>query len=458
MKPVLILVGFLSGFASANAAPITAITGIRTASPTVLVAFFISTNVPPIWTTINGPDTAIPTNEVVTTNLSQWTLNGQPVTAANTFVTEAAAVEYHIYLQVPPLINGMAYTLDTPYGNTNLVFEDTNILCESIKVNQNGYSALSQVRYADLAIWLGAGGPQPITGTLPNYTVYNQFTWQPVASGTLSNLTPGNPDWSSGDYVYRMDLSGVPAGGPYVICVSGYGCSWPFGVGGDFSRRLGYVAFRALYYQRCGCPIIEPYARANIRPYPCHTNIYDNESPDDGDNSSTSTNTSAPRLFVHGGYHDASNPPRNPYALEVPIILMTTYEAFPQDFTTNQFNIPNNFDSAYNIVAGGNGIPDLLNEVNWGVMLYTNLQSTPNEPFGTVAFGTASNQDPDWGINFDQDPDIYSTETNSGWSCGLAAGAFMNYARLIQTCNPQLSAAYEAHAIAAYNAAAQNHA
>ena len=105
----------------------------------------------------------------------------------------------------------------------------------------------------------------------------NQFTGQQVASGTLQTVTTAQPDSSSGDYVYRIDLSGVPAGGPYRIIVSGYGCSYPFGVGGDFSERLGYVAFRALYYQRCGCPIVQPYAWANIRPYPCHTNIYDDE-------------------------------------------------------------------------------------------------------------------------------------------------------------------------------------
>src|ERR1017187_6545067 len=191
MKQLLILVGFLSSFLSANAATaITAITGIRTASSTVLVAFFNSTNeTGQVYARVYS------TNEVTTSTLSQWTLNGVAVTAASRFVTEANAVEYHIYLQVPPLTNGMAYTLNTPYGNTNFVFEDTNILCESIKVNQNGYGALSQVRYADFAIWLGDGGPQPISGPLPAYTVYNQFTGAQVASGTLVQF-PGTPDTS----------------------------------------------------------------------------------------------------------------------------------------------------------------------------------------------------------------------------------------------------------------------
>ncbi|MGD0744428.1 MAG: glycoside hydrolase family 9 protein [Verrucomicrobiota bacterium] len=425
------------------------ITEIRTASPTELVAFYTYTNVTgPVWQTV------YPTNLVTTSQPSKWTLNGTPVQAINgAFVTEANSVEYHIYLQVPQLINGTYYTLVTPYSTNSFVFQDSQILCESIKVNQNGYSALATSRYANLAIWLGTGGPQQISGSMPTYTVVSAFTGQQVASGTLSNFTSGGADSSSGDYVYRIDLSSVPAGGPYRIVVSGYGCSYPFGVGGDFSRRLGYVAFRALYYQRCGCPIVQPYAYANIRPTPCHTAIYDNQSPDSPSTGSINTSTSGTKLFVHGGYHDAGDSQKNPYALLVPITLMTAYEVFPGAFTTNQFNIPATFDANYNITGGYNGIPDILNEVNWGLMLYTNLQSTPNEAVGAVAFGTASNNEPPWGINYDQDTLTYSTEVATGWSSGLAAGAFMHFARLIQPYNPTLSAVFHADAVAAYAAA-----
>jgi hypothetical protein len=128
MKALSILVSFLCGFLSANAS--VQFQQIRTASDTVLVAFFNSTNVSgPVWAPV------YPTNEVNTRHPSLWTLNGQPVTAINEFVTEADAVEYHIYLQVPQLANGMAYTLVTPYGSTNFVFDDTRIFCESIKVS-----------------------------------------------------------------------------------------------------------------------------------------------------------------------------------------------------------------------------------------------------------------------------------------------------------------------------------
>ena len=445
MKQLLILVGFLCGFASANAQQVS-FKEIRTASPTELIAFFKDAYWSgPVWGEVWS------NNQVLITNLSLWTLNGTPVTGAHRFVTEANAVDYHIYLQVPPLVNGMAYTLNTPYGSTNFVFEDTNILCESIKVNQNGYSALSHTRYADLAIWLGDGGAQSISGPLPTYTVFKQFTGEQVASGTVQAVATAQPDSSSGDYVYRIDLSGVPEGGPYMISVSGYGCSYPFGVGGDFSQRLGYVAFRALYYQRCGCPIIEPYAWANIRPYPCHTNVYDSEAKAAETLPSGAVKTTQPQLYVHGGYHDAGDADRREYHLMVPIVLLTTYEAFPQDFTSNQFNIPNNFDAAYNIVPGGNGIPDIINEAIWGTMLWTNLQYTPNEPSGAVGWGVNASGYPAWGINYDQDTLLWGTQSNDVNSCGVAAGLFMNLARVIKPYDPVTSADLQARGDAAYN-------
>jgi hypothetical protein len=120
---------------------------IRTASKDILVAYFQSTEA-------NA-------NEVNTTNLASWKLNGQPVTAINKFVTEADACDHHIYLQVAPLVNGSTNTLETPHGEMTFVFDDRTTFCESIKSNQSGSSALSKVRYANFAIWLGDGGSWP---------------------------------------------------------------------------------------------------------------------------------------------------------------------------------------------------------------------------------------------------------------------------------------------------------
>ncbi len=101
-----------------------------------------------------------------------------------------------------------------------------------------------------------------------------------IASGSGKEIVNGKltevgEDASSGDYVYRIDLAKVPEGGPYKIVVDGIGCSYPFGVGGEFSKMLAHQLFRAQYLQRCGCPIDEP----DIRKDPCHTLIYKVNGP-----------------------------------------------------------------------------------------------------------------------------------------------------------------------------------
>jgi len=163
--------------------------------------------------------------------------------------------------------------------------------------------------------------------------------------------------------VYRLDLSAVPEGGPYKISVKGYGCSYLFGVGSDFSKRLGYVSFRSLYHQRCGCPIIEPYAW-NIKKKPCHTIIYKTNAPINEAN--LTVQGTEPTFIAYGGYHDAGDADRRTHHMDVPATLLTTYEAFKDLFTDDQFNIPDIFDANYNIVGKGNKIPDIIDEAEWG--------------------------------------------------------------------------------------------
>ena len=440
MKHLVLLFSLACGLVSAHAQ--LSFKEIRTACDTVLVAFFQSTNVTgPVW------DRVIRSDEVNTADLSLWKLDGKPVTAINEFVTPAENCDYHIYLQVPKLVKGKRYSLETPHGNTDFVFDDKKIFCESIKVNQNAYSGLSKVRSANFAIWLGTGGPKPISGDLPTYTVFKPVTGEQVAQGTLKQFGDGQPDASSGDYVYCIDLSAVPEGGPYKISVKGYGCSYPFGVGGDFSRRLGYVEFRALYYQRCGCPLIKPYARVDLRPEPCHTVVYDTlKSPPSQDNVRVRTND--PPMTVYGGYHDAGDSDRLLYHLMVPATLLTTYEAFPGKFTDDQFNIPDKFDANYHILGKGNAIPDIIDEAAWGTLFWEYMQTTN----GGVRWGDSTMGFPDW-VPFDRDRKPYGTCRVDDSASGFAAGLFLNLARVIKPYNAERSAELQKRGERAFEAA-----
>jgi endoglucanase len=404
---------------------------VRTASNTVLVAFFKSS-------TVNA-------NEVSTSDLSAWKLNGQPVASIEKFVTESDACEHHIYLEVPLLANGTRYTLQTPHGEKTFVFDDRTMFCESIKTNQNAYSGLSKVRYANFAIWLGTGGSKQISGDLPGYAVFRLADGATVSEGRLRAI---GPDRSSGDFVYRIDLSGVPEGGPYKIVVKGYGCSYPFGVGGDFSRRLGFVAFRSLYHQRCGCPVVEPYAW-NIRVKPCHTTVYQTNAPI-GEARLRVVGTE-PTFTAYGGYHDAGDADRRTYHMDVPVTLLTTYEAFPQAFTDDQFNIPDRFDDAFRILGKGNGIPDIVDEALWGTMFWEYMQ----ESSGGIHWGTETQQYSPF-TTYDQETKRFGTEVLDKRSASFASGMFMHMARILKPYNPSRTEELRKRAELAMAAAGSN--
>ncbi len=428
MKRLFVLVSFLCCSLSVHAE--LSLTEIRTASNNVLVAYYKSD--------------IIKADQVDTNDVSLWKLNGQPVAAINKFVTEANACDHHIYLQVPTLVNGTSYTLRTPHGEKTFVFDDKKIFCESIKTNQNAYSALSKVRYANFAIWLGDGGSKQISGDLPTYTVFKLSTSQQVTQGTLKEI---GQDESSGDFVYRIDLSAVPEGGPYKISVKGYGCSYPLGVGGDFSRRLGHISFRSLYHQRCGCPVKEPYAW-NIRMKPCHTTIYDTNAPIR--EARLVVDGNEPTFTAYGGYHDAGDADRRTYHMDVTVTLLTTYEAFSEMFTDDQYNIPDKFDENFNIVGKGNKIPDIIDEAEWGAMFWEYMQ----KPSGAIHWGTETNRYSPF-TTYDKETKRFGTEVLDTRTAGFAAGMFMHLARIIKPYKPERSEELRKHAEMAFKAAGQ---
>ena len=387
---------------------------IRTASNNVLVAFFTS-------------DT-LDMQEANIDNLSDWTLNGKPALNLFRYATQANPCDHHIYIETDRLDEGKNYQLNTPYGATQFTFSARDMFCESIKTNQAGYSALTKKRYANFAIWLGTGGNRSIEGPLPEYVVFEQYSGKEILSG---QLTLFGEDSSSGDYVYRIDLSGVPEGGPYKIAVNGYGCSYPFGVGGEFIKQAAYTMFRAQYLQRCGCPIEKP----DIRKKACHTLIYDVDGPIGEANIVVKGDE--PTYKCYGGYHDAGDADRRAYHLSNPAINVMIYEAFPDLFYDGQFDIPGKFDEEYNIKSYSNNIPDILDEAEWGTLAWEYLQNDD----GSVHFGTETKGYPDpFAAPMDQDNKKYGTVNVDPRATNTCAGLFMHLARILKPYKPEKSA------------------
>jgi len=86
---------------------------------------------------------------------------------------------------------------------------------------------------------------------------------------------------------------------------------------------------------------------------PCHTTIYKTNQPIGEARLVVVENE--PTFTAYGGYHDAGDADRRTYHMDVTASLLTTYEAFPQLLTDEQYNIPDKFDEKYNILGKGSG-------------------------------------------------------------------------------------------------------
>jgi endoglucanase len=391
------------------------LTEIRTASNNVLVVYFLGPE-------LNG----------VNTITNKWSLNDKSVGVEKWVTPNWKGIdfgyEHHIYLTLQePLVQGNKYSLKTPHGDTTFVFNSKSIFCESIKTNQCAYSALSNVRFANFAIWLGTGGSKKIDGKLPDYEVYDIQSKKLVSKGSLTELGENK---NSGDFVYKINLSDVPEGGPYKVVVDGFGCSYPFAVGGEYSKRLAYVSFRGLLQERCGLEQKQPYFEHNIRER-CHKTVNVTNSPSKEAQVKISATDSV--IKTHGGYHDAGDADRRDHHMIAPMALLEYYEMFPEYFSDLQYNIPDKFDADFNPIGQGNGIPDVIDEAEWGTMIYEILQ----DKNGGVRSGTERNGYPGDSVGLDKDNAIYATFRIDKNSTNMAAGLFTHLARMIKPFRPE---------------------
>jgi len=332
-----------------------------------------------------------------------------------------------------PLAEGQPYTISNPaYGSTNWIFSATNTFCESIKVNQVGYSKLSTSRFANFGVYSGYPGGTMTFNPFP-YKVINESSGAVMTNGTSVDKgdDTGTAAQNSGEHVYRLSLNYVPEGGPYYVSVPGMGRSRSFGIGDNYSSNIAYVTMRGMYLHRCGIALTEPYTAFTHAI--CHTNIYDVRSTRGDDDVFVPSGT-AP-MFIQGGYHDAGDMDQSAAHHKISVLMLSFFEAFPNRFVDNQYNIP----------ESGNGVPDFLDEIMWGVKLWEYLQitNTFDPQFGGVRAGWAPGYDygninsphryTEYGYNdAAYDTCTYGTFAVEPHCTAMVAGIFAQASRLIR--------------------------
>lgn len=353
-----------------------------------------------------------------------WFINGNHPTEVGRYTyvwyqepTVTQMSHYHkIYLKLESnLETGTNYSIQTPgYGNKTLQFNDKQTICESIHTNQVGYFGGSRSRYANFGIFMGDLGSRLLEGN-QTYSVIDENE-NIILNGSLDYWGDDtNLEFETGEYIYRIDLSDLPAGGPYTISVDGFGCSFPFGVGSEYMNQISFINMRGMFHQRCGIALEEPYTEFTRGI--CHpiVEITDSEVPESGDGLITER---GPEMNISGGYHDAADYDHRDSHMLIPSWMLAIYEGFPEGFTDNQYHLP----------ESGNGIPDWLDECLWGLKVWEYLQ----ESDGAIRGGKETSGYPPYGGSADEDVLIYKTYKRYGVTTARGVGLFAFASRMLR--------------------------
>ena len=339
------------------------------------------------------------------------------------------------YLQLSaPLKTGAKYRVvakQLPKDLTTsleLSFDEATSITPAIKVNQVGYSELAKRRYAYLGWWAADLGAVDYGG-FKNFRVVNEGDQSVALEGSIR---PRNTsDELSGEAVYEMDLSALKPG-KYHILVPGLGRSNSFAVGGDAMRQLYYDTNRAFLHQRCGHALAKPYSDFT-RPA-CHLEVYKSGFLVEG-----RPPRDEPKRHFRGGYHDAADYDVFEYHLRSTAQVLAMYALAPEKFTDGDLNLP----------ESGNGVPDVLDEANWGLLAYLETQL----PDGGVPYGRGNDEDAirDWerehnGVR----PEYGLFPPDASWNMEYAATA-SQYARLVQKYDEARAKEYLASARKAFD-------
>ncbi len=188
------------------------------------------------------------------------------------------------------------------------------------------------------------------------------------------------PDKASGDNVHVIDFSSFSSPGEGYRIKVGDDKSHPFDIRKDLYSKLKYDALHFFYHQRQGIEIAMPYAKDKkwARPagHPGDISVgclpkaqyYGTRTPYEGCNY---------KLDVSKGWYDAGD--HGKYVVNGGATvwsLLNQYErgkylgTSVEDFGDGKGSIP----------EGGNGVPDILDEVRWEIEFFLNMQVPEGKP------------------------------------------------------------------------------
>jgi endoglucanase len=242
-----------------------------------------------------------------------------------------------------------------------------------VVVDQFGYTpAMAKIAVIRSPVTGYDAGQKFAPGSI--YQVVEAKSCTVVFEGDVEAWNGGATDPSSGDKAWLFDFSAVTASGRYVIRDKANGeTSGVFAIGPDPYRQMLVQAVRFFYYQRAGVAKVPPFADPRWTDKPDHVGP---RQDTEARHLMRKDDPSSER-DLHGGWWDAGDYNRyTNWHSDYLLSLLTTYVENPDVFT-DDFNIP----------ESGNGIPDLIDEVKFGMDWMVRMQNPDGSALAILGAG-----------------------------------------------------------------------
>ncbi len=209
------------------------------------------------------------------------------------------------------------------------------------------------------------------------YAVVHAATETHVYSNTLETWNEGAEDVSSGDKAWWFDFSSVTEPGEYyVLDIDNNVRSYSFKISIAVYNEVLKHAMRTFFYQRAGFEKNASYADKGWTDGASHLGPLQDKNCRIFDNA----NNADTEKDLSGGWYDAGD--FNKYTNWTANYVVEMMKAYLEN--------PVAWDDNYNIPESGNDIPDIIDEVKWGIDHLLRMQQSDGSVLTIVGLSHAS--------------------------------------------------------------------
>ena len=220
----------------------------------------------------------------------------------------------------------------------------------------------------------------------------------------------GNTDQASGDRAWWFDFSDIEAPGKYAVVDLEKGVrSASFLIGDHVYKDVMKHALRVFFYQRAGFEKKPEFAGKPWADKASHLGPgQDSEARPWHDGRPSTPVERSQVKDLRGGWYDAGDYNKyTSWTARYLIVLLRALEEHPEAFGDD-----------YGIPESGNGIPDILDEVKWGLDWLVRMQNADGSLLCVQGLATASPP------SSAREPSYYGPATTSATLMGAAAFAY----------------------------------